>query len=234
VSNISARQESINALSVALELASKTYPEATSRLFEAITDESTTLSGIYEFADTNPKALRELAFITAEMSDDCVKFMLTFTLERALLLSINTSAVIFDLRVAAVIAPLVSKVPLESTHAIEWMRTHTKQMKAVSTIVVAREMKAKMGTLKTGLQLVTGTRFKLTKTEQDLVRGEYMRNCSGDLIPLDDREWFGANLDALLPIWSRLTDSSNFSRGYAEQVLSGAMEHGTALIDGIL
>jgi hypothetical protein len=230
----SARQESITALTATLNLASDTYPEAASRLFTAITDDSMTVSEIYEFAEASPKALRELSLVTADMSDDCIKFMLSFTLARALLLSVNTSAVLLDLRTAAVIAPLVIKVPLESTHTIELLRNHTKQMNAVSAIVVSREMKAKMGTLKTGLQLMIGTRLKLNSSEKDLVRGHYMHKCSGDLISLDDREWFGANVDALLPVWSRLTDSSNFSRGYAEQVLSGAMEHGTALIDGIL
>lgn len=37
-----------------------------------------------------------------------------------------------------------------------------------------------------------------------------------------------------MPLWNRFTDTGNFSRGYAEQVLTGATEHGTALLDGEL
>jgi hypothetical protein len=229
-----ARRETIRELSDGMKSVSAKYPDAASRLFKAITDESMALRDIDEFAQADPKALRQLALMTAGMSDECFKFMLSFILTRGLLLSYNTSAVIFDLRIAAVIAPLVSEVPFQCDSQIENMRDHAKQMNGASTIIAACDMKASMGTLKTGLQLVTGTHFKLNNSEKDFVRGHYMHKCSGDLISLEDREWFGANVEALLPVWSRFTDTGNFSRGYAEQVLTGAAEHGTALLDGVL
>jgi hypothetical protein len=229
-----ARRETTRDLLDAMKSASAKYPDAASRLFSAITDEPMFIRAIDEAAQADPKALRELALITADMSDECFKFMLSFTFARGLLLSYNTSAVIFDLRIAAVIAPLVSEVPFQCDSEIENMRDHTKRMNGSSSIVAACNMKASMGTLKAGFQLVTGTHFKLNNSEKDFVRGHYMHKCSGELISLEDREWFGANVEALLPVWSRFTDTGNFSRGYAEQVLTGAAEHGTALLDGVL
>lgn len=229
-----ARRETIRDLTDAMKSASAKYPDAASRLFKAITGESIFIREIDEASQASPKALRELARITADMSDECFKFMLSFTFARGLLLSYNTSAVIFDLRIAAVITPLVSEVPFQCDSQVENMRDHTKRMNGASVIVAACDMKASMGTLRTGFQLVTGTHFKLNNSEKNFLRGHYLHKCSGDLISLEDREWFGANVGALLPVWSRLVASGNFSRGYAEQVLSGAMEHGTALIDGIL